>query len=455
MLPSRILIANRGEIACRIIDTCRKLGIETVAVYSSADARAKHVRAADRSVLIGDSAVAQSYLNAGAVIDAAIKSCADAIHPGYGFLSENAGFARQVVQNGLLWIGPPAESIDLMGNKIRARELMAACDVPVIPGSIGAIDDDADAHEIARAIGYPVVLKPAAGGGRTDMTIVRDADKLSAAITATRNRALQNLVCDEIVLERHIEHARHIEIQILGLNRGEVIAIGDRDCSVQRRQQKVLEESPAPRISDTQRKLLSDMAVRAAEAVDYRGAGTIEFVMDVDSGEFYFLDMNTRLQVEHPVTEMVTGLDIVQEQILVASGEESSLGVGAPIESNGHSIEFRVYAEDPVLFLPGPGRVLEWVEPVGGGIRVDSGYEVGDLVTPYYDPLMAKVIVWGRDRSEAMLQLHAAVQEFRIVGPKSNLALLAEILDSDDFYTGDYDTSLLSRLRAPLAHRNN
>jgi len=445
-VPESVLIANRGEIARRIGRTARRLGVRVVAVYSEADAGLPFVAEADAAVLIGPAAPALSYLNAGAILAAARQSGATAIHPGYGFLAENAEFARMVTDAGLIWIGPPPEAIERMGDKISARNLMAAAGVPVAPGSTEPVADVAAAVAAAAQIGYPVMIKAAAGGGGIGMSAAANADQLRTGFETARSRAERFFGSSAILLERCIAHARHVEVQILGLADGSVIAVGERDCSVQRRHQKVAEETPSPGVSPDLRAAMLAAAVAAGTAVGYRGAGTVECLVDTQTGEFVFLEMNTRLQVEHPVTEMVTGIDLVEQQLRIADGSEPSFDVSA-VTSHGHAVEFRIYAEDPVRFLPSPGVITQWREPAGAGVRVDAGYGAGNTVTPHYDPLLAKLIVHGADRDQALARARDAVGAFEVTGPKTNLPFHAELLSNQDFVSGDYDTSVVSRLR--------
>jgi acetyl-CoA carboxylase biotin carboxylase subunit len=441
-----VLIANRGEIARRIIATARRLGIRSVAVYSEADAGLPFVREADQAVLIGPPPPAQSYLDAGAVLTAARQSAAAAVHPGYGFLSENAAFAHRVQAEGLTWVGPTPDAIEQMGDKINARNLMHRAGIPVALGSTEPVTDAAAALAEAERIGYPVMVKAAAGGGGIGMSAAAGPEELQTAFETARTRAERFFGSPAILLERFVERARHVEVQIMGLADGRVVALGERDCSVQRRHQKVAEETPSPGVGPQVRGRLLAAGVRAGEAVGYRGAGTVEFLLDVRTQEFVFLEMNTRLQVEHPVTELVTGIDLVEQQFLVAAGEPvgfDPLGV-APV---GHAVEFRVYAEDPVRFLPSPGAITEWSPPAGPGIRVDAGYEVGNTVTPFYDPLLAKLCVHGGTRDEALGRAREAVGAFRLAGPKTNLPFHADLLTSEAFVSGDYDTSVVAGLR--------
>jgi acetyl-CoA carboxylase biotin carboxylase subunit len=441
-----VLVANRGEIARRVIATARRLGIRSVAVYSEADAGLPFVREADEAVLIGPPPPAQSYLDAGAILAAARQTAAAAIHPGYGFLSENATFARQVQAEGLTWVGPTPEAIGQMGDKINARNLMHRAGVPVALGSTEPVTDPSAALAEAERIGYPVMVKAAAGGGGIGMSAATGPEELQTAFETARTRAERFFGSPAILLERFIERARHVEVQIMGLADGRVVALGERDCSVQRRHQKVAEETPSPGVGPEVRERLLAAGVRAGEAVAYRGAGTVEFLLDVRKQEFVFLEMNTRLQVEHPVTELVTGIDLVEQQFLIAAGEPvgfDPLGV-AP---EGHALEFRVYAEDPVRFLPSPGAITEWEQPAGPGIRVDAGYEAGNTVTPFYDPLLAKLCVHGGTRDEALGRAREAVAAFRLAGPKTNLPFHADLLANEPFVSGDYDTSVVAGLR--------
>jgi acetyl-CoA carboxylase biotin carboxylase subunit len=422
------------------------MGIRAIAVYSDADADLPYVSEADQAVHIGPAQPARSYLDAAALLAAAAKTGAAAVHPGYGFLAENADFAAQVLAAGLTWVGPSPEAIEQMGDKIRARNLMEKAGVPVAPGTREPVTDVATAVLEAERVGYPVMVKAAAGGGGIGMGAAADEAGLRAAFETARSRAERFFGSPEILLERFVAHARHVEVQILGLAGGRVLALGERDCSVQRRHQKVAEETPSPGVSAALRERMLAAAVQAGKAVGYRGAGTVECLVDTDAGSFVFLEMNTRLQVEHPVTELVTGIDLVEQQFLIASGEPPSFDP-ASVTPEGHAIELRVYAEDPVRFLPGPGTITEWEEPAGAGVRVDAGYRAGNTVTPFYDPLLAKLCVHGADREQALDRARAAVAAFRITGPKTNLAFHADLLTSTEFVAGDYDTSLVSKLR--------
>jgi acetyl-CoA carboxylase biotin carboxylase subunit len=439
-----VLVANRGEIARRVIRTARRLGIRAVAVYSEADAQLPFVAEADEAVLIGPANPAQSYRNAEAILAAAKATGAQAVHPGYGFLSENAEFARSVQDHGLTWIGPGPEAIGAMGDKINARNLMAAAGVPVAPGTVEPVSTVAAALAEAARIGYPIMVKAAAGGGGMGMAVAPHADRLGVEFDKVRAFAERMFGDGSVLLERYFPRVRHVEIQILGLADGTVLALGERECSVQRRNQKLLEESPSPAVDPQLRERMQRAAVRAGEAVGYRNAGTVECLLDPSTGDFFFLEMNTRLQVEHPVTECVYGIDLVEEQFRVASGQPPTFG---PLTPHGHAIELRINAEDPLRFLPGPGAVTTWVEPTGEGVRVDAGYAAGTTVTPHYDSLLAKLIVSGPDRATAIDRARAAVAGFQIAGPKCNLPFFAELLDNPEFLAGSYDTGIVGRMR--------
>ncbi|HTJ36593.1 MAG TPA: biotin carboxylase N-terminal domain-containing protein [Dactylosporangium sp.] len=442
-----LLVANRGEIARRIIRTARRLGIRTIAVYSEADAGLPFVLEADEAVLLGPANPAQSYRNTEAILTAAKTTGAEAIHPGYGFLSENAAFAATVADNGLIWVGPGPGAIDAMGDKINARNLMAAAGVPVAPGTTDPARTVDEALEAAGEIGYPVMVKAAAGGGGMGMAVANDADALRTEYDRVRAFAERMFGDGSVLIERYFPRVRHIEVQILGLCDGRVVALGERECSVQRRNQKLVEETPSPALSPGKRAELLAAAVRAGEAVGYRNAGTVECLFDPAGDEFFFLEMNTRLQVEHPVTEAVFGVDLVEEQLRIASGLAPTFDPDA-LTVTGHAIEVRVNAEDPKRFLPGPGAITAWVEPSGDGVRVDAGYSAGNVVTPSYDSLMAKLVVHGADRADALERLRAAVAGFEVAGPKVNLPFFAELLDNPEFISGDYDTGIVGRMRA-------
>ena len=422
-----VLVANRGEIARRIIRTVQRMGLKAVAVHSEADAKLPYVREADESVAIGPAAPAQSYRDVEALLEAARQTGAQAVHPGYGFLAEDAAFASRVQKAGLVWVGPSPEAIEAMGDKIRARNLVAEAGVPVSRGTTRPVGDVEEAVRSAHDIGYPVMLKASAGGGGMGMAVADDEGALRVELERVRGFAQRMFGDPSVLLERFFPRVRHVEVQVLGLADGRVVALGERDCSVQRRNQKVAEETPSPAVTPELREQLFAAAVRAGEAVGYRNAGTVECLLDADSGEVVFLEMNTRLQVEHPITEMVTGIDLVEQQLLVAAGRPVTFDPDA-VPVAGHALELRVNAEDPVRFLPGPGLITAWEEPHGPGIRVDSGYTVGNTVTPHYDSLMAKLVVHGADRAETLDRARAAVAAFRVEGPKCNLPFFAELL---------------------------
>jgi acetyl-CoA carboxylase biotin carboxylase subunit len=441
-----LLVANRGEIARRVLRTARELGVRTIAVHSEVDSALPFVKEADEAVLLGAAPPAESYLDIAKVLEAAARTNAAAIHPGYGFLAESAEFAQAVIDAGLGWVGPAPESIVSMGDKINARNLMEAAGVPVAAGTHEPIQDVEAAVVAAKDIGYPLMVKASAGGGGIGMGVARDETELRTAFETARSRAERFFGSPSILLERYIENARHVEIQVVGLTDGRVVALGERDCSVQRRHQKVAEETPSPGVGAELRQRMLDGAVRAGEAVGYLGAGTVECLVDPAAQDYVFLEMNTRLQVEHPITELVTGVDLVQEQLLVAAGDPPARL--DQITATGHAIELRVYAEDPKRFLPSPGDITVWEEPIGEHVRVDAGYTAGTTITPYYDPLLAKLCVWGADRDEAIARAKDAVAGFRIEGPKTNLAFFTELLESAPFTSGDYDTAIIERIRS-------
>lgn len=438
----KILIANRGEIALRIIKTCQKMGIETVAVYSEADKDMPFVTEATASYNIGAAPVSQSYLNIEAILNVARKEKVDAIHPGYGFLSENAEFAQTVEDEGIKYIGPDPETIKLMGDKILSRKTMATAGVPVVPGSNEGIKTLEEACRLAETMEYPVMLKASSGGGGIGMVRCENEQALIKAYEPTRARAKAYFGSDEVFVEKFISDARHIEVQIFGDHHGNRVTLFERDCSIQRRHQKVIEESPSPFLSDTTKNLMFQTALAAAEAVQYKNAGTIEFIVD-EHENFYFLEMNTRLQVEHPVTEEITGIDLVKWQILVANGEKLPLGQES-IQSSGHAIEFRLYAENPKTFLPSPGKieVLDWDK--GEGVRVDYGYVSNSVVTPYYDPMIAKCIIYGASRDEAIGRAKLFFANLKIEGIRTNAPLFIEVLKEEDFLKGRYTTNFLA-----------
>jgi len=438
-----VLIANRGEIALRILRACRGLGLRTVAVHSEADADAPYVAQADRALCIGPPPAGQSYLNQASILFAAKVSGAQAIHPGYGFLSENAGFAARVEEAGLTFIGPSAACIRMMGDKVAAKHAMRAAGVPCVPGPDSALPaDPAAIQAIAAEIGYPVIIKAAGGGGGRGMRVVTEPDGLLDALSLTREEARRSFANPEVYIEKFLSHPRHVEIQVLADSHGGALSLGSRDCSLQRRNQKVIEEAPAPGIDPGQ---LADLGARCAEAcrrIGYRGVGTFEFLYE--SGRFYFIEMNTRLQVEHPVTEMTTGIDIVQQQIRVARGERLTL-TQDDIGCTGHAMECRINAEDPDSFTPAPGRIGEWVVPGGFGVRVDSHAGAGYRVPPYYDSMIAKLIVHGRDRADALDRMRLALAEMRVGGIATNLPLHRQILDEPGFVAGGFDIHHLER----------
>lgn len=442
-----LLVANRGEIAARIFRTANQLGMRTVAVYSDADADLPFVADADEAVRIGPPPPAESYLAADAILAAAAHTGADAVHPGYGFLSESADFAESVTAAGMTWVGPPPAAMRAMSDKVDARNTMAAAGVPVLPGSNDPVHEVSDALAEAASIGYPVMVKASAGGGGIGMAIATDSDQLRSAFDTARTRAERFFAHPALLVEKYVAQARHIEVQILGLADGTVVALGERDCSVQRRHQKVAEESPSPGVSDALRERLAAIAVAAGEAVGYRNAGTVEMLLDAATGEIWFLEMNTRLQVEHPVTEAVTGLDLVAEQLRIADGLPPTFGTAAPTPS-GHALEMRVYAEDPVKFLPRPGMIERWEEPNGTHIRVDAGYRAGVKVTPFYDPLIAKLVVWGATRDEMLARARTAVSEFHISPVKNNLPFFTELLAEPRFIDGGYTTGIIDTMRS-------
>ncbi|HJP36034.1 MAG TPA: acetyl-CoA carboxylase biotin carboxylase subunit [Gammaproteobacteria bacterium] len=437
----KVVIANRGEIALRILRACRELGIKTVAVHSSADRDLKHVRLADESVCIGPPIPAESYLNVPAILSAAEVTDAVAIHPGYGFLSENADFAERVERSGFIFIGPKPETIGLMGDKLSAIKAMKAVGIPCVPGSEAALDDDMQSNmKVARAIGYPVILKAAGGGGGRGMRVVHGEAALSGAIGLTRREALAAFQNDAVYVEKFLEHPRHIEIQVLADGSGNVVHLGERDCSMQRRHQKVIEEAPAPGIDDQTRKLMGERCVEACRAIGYRGAGTFEFLYQ--DGEFYFIEMNTRVQVEHPVTEMVTGIDIVKEQLSIAAGKTLSF-TQADVALRGHAIECRINAEDPVSFRPSPGTVQLFHPPGGPGIRIDSHLYDGYTVPPYYDSLIAKLIAHAESREAAFARMSNALMEIVIEGIETNLPLHRDLIHDAAFAAGGTDIHYL------------
>lgn len=446
---SKVLIANRGEIAVRIIRACRELGIRTVAVYSEADREAMHTELADEAVCIGPSKASESYLNKQQILSAAVLTKAEAIHPGFGFLSENSQFAEMCEACHITFVGPKSQTIDEMGNKIHARQLMKKAGVPVIPGSDGAIVDVKQALDIANQVGYPVMLKAAAGGGGKGIRKVLSEAELPGAFASAQQEAKAAFGNDEMYLEKIIYPARHIEVQVLGDKYGNVLHFGERDCSLQRNNQKVLEESPSVVISETNREKLGKIAVKAAKAVSYENAGTIEFLMDL-SGQFYFMEMNTRIQVEHPITEMVTGVDLVKKQIEVAAGEKLTIKQ-EDIKLRGHAIECRINAENPAFhFAPAPGKIENLLLPSGGmGLRVDSAMYSGYAIPPFYDSMIAKIIVHGQTRFEALMKMQRALGELVTDGITTNAEFQMDLISHPNVIAGDYDTSFLQETFLP------
>lgn len=440
----KILVANRGEIAVRIIRTCQEMGIKAVAVYSEADRHALHVKLADEAVCIGSPQPARSYLNIPNIISAAEMKGVEAIHPGYGFLAENPYFAEICEKQGFTFIGPPASAIEEMGAKARARELMMRSGVPVVPGSPGLLTRDKEIIEIAEKIGYPVIIKASAGGGGRGMRIAWNSQELEKAVRTARAEAEAAFGDGGIYLEKYLIEPRHVEIQILADRFGKVVYLGERDCSVQRRHQKLIEETPCPVLTSELREEMGTAAVRAAQAVNYVGAGTVEFLLDRE-GNYYFIEMNTRIQVEHPVTEMVTGIDLIAEMIKIAAGEPLSFNQ-EDIKPNGTALECRINAEDPNLnFRPCPGVIKSYMPPGGFGVRVDSGVYQGYSIPPYYDSLIAKLITWGRNRHEVIERMKRALREFQIEGVETTIPFLLRILENQDFIKGAINTNFIQR----------
>ena len=440
----KILVANRGEIALRVICACKELGIATVAVYSEADRNALHVRYADEAVCIGPARSSESYLNIPHVISAAEITNVDAIHPGYGFLSENANFAQVCEASEITFIGPKPEVIEMMGEKDRARREMASAGLPTIPGSVGVVEGEEQLAKEAERIGYLLILKAAAGGGGRGMRVVRNNGELLSAYQTARSEAQQSFGTPDVYMEKFLEHPRHIEMQVLGDQHGKVIHLGERECTIQRRHQKLLEESPSPVMDAKRRKELGAKVVKAMEDIGYTNAGTIEFLMDED-GSIYFIEMNTRIQVEHPVTEFVTGVDLVKAQIRIAAGEKLEDAAGA-ISFTGHSIECRINAEDPETFVPSAGRITTFQPPGGTGVRVDSAAYTDAIIPPYYDSLVAKLIVKGRDRNEAISRMRRALEMFAIEGIKTSIPLHRKILADPDFVAGKFNTHFIEKI---------
>lgn len=442
----KVLIANRGEIALRIHRACREMGIKTVAVHSTADADAMHVRLADEAVCIGPAPARDSYLNKAAIISAATITGADAIHPGYGFLSENADFAGMVEEHEITWIGPSPDHIRLMGDKVTAKKAAVEAGLPIVPGSPGAVDTMEEAYSVADQTGFPVLIKASAGGGGRGMKVANSRDELAEAWSTARTEAQNAFGNPEVYMEKYLGNPRHIEIQILADNHGNVVHLGERDCSLQRRHQKVLEEAPSPALNGEERERIGNVASAAMRRLGYRNAGTIEFLYE--DGEFFFIEMNTRLQVEHPVTEAITGLDLVREQLRIANG--APLGYSqSDITFSGHAIECRINAEDPETFCPCPGQINEFHPPGGLGVRVDSGLFAGARVPPHYDSMIAKLIVHGTSRNECLMRLRRALGEFVVGGIDTTIPLHRRLLENSDFQNGAYDIRWLEQFLSP------
>jgi acetyl-CoA carboxylase biotin carboxylase subunit len=455
----KILISNRGEIACRVIRACRDMNIETVAVYSDADSDALHVRMADQAFHIGAPPSSESYLRGDKIIAAAKKAGAEAVHPGYGFLSENANFVREVTNAGITFIGPPPEAMEALGGKISARKIAIDAGVPVVPGTTEPLKSLEDAQATANEVGFPVMLKASAGGGGKGMRLVNSADELRSAYDNARSESLASFGDDAVYIEKAVARPRHIEIQVFSDTHGNHVHLGERECSIQRRHQKVIEEAPSPINSEELRSAMGECAVKVAQAVNYIGAGTVEFlVSDVDRS-FYFLEMNTRLQVEHPVTELITGIDLVREQINVAAGKPLSFSQ-SDIKLNGHAIECRIYAEDPDSnFMPSPGRIVRLRVPHGPGIRDDGGVYEGSEVSIFYDPMISKFAVWGRDREEAIDRMRRGLDEYQIRGIKTTLSFFRDVIRDEVFINGNLDTGFIPafdmRRRESIAERED
>ena len=439
---TKLLIANRGEIALRIHRACHELGIKTVAVHSTADADAMHVRLADEAVCIGPPAASDSYLNVANIISAAEITHADAIHPGYGFLSENAQFAEIVELHNIIWVGPKPEHIRVMGDKVEAKRTAAKLGLPLVPGSPGPLESIEEAKQVAAEIGYPVLIKAASGGGGRGMKVVPSEDQLESLMMQAASEARAAFGDDTVYMEKYLSDPRHIEFQVFGDGDGQAIHLGERDCSIQRRHQKLLEEAPSPVISAEQRAEMGGIVADAMAAMGYRGAGTIEFLYE--EGQFYFIEMNTRLQVEHPVTEMITGIDLVREQIRIAQGDGLTCRQDQ-IRLHGHAIECRINAEDPQTFAPSPGLVKNYVAPGGMHVRIDSGLYAGYRVPPYYDSMIGKLIVYGADREECIRRLRRALEEFVVEGMKTTVPLHQRVIDTPEFAAGDYTIKWLER----------
>lgn len=444
----KILVANRGEIALRVMKSIREMGIKTVAVYSEADRNSPHVRYADEAVCIGEAASKQSYLRGDKIVEVAKKLGADGIHPGYGFLSENADFAKLVADSGITFIGPSPQAIEIMGSKLAAKEAAKQFNIPMVPGSKGAISNLSEATEICATIGYPVLIKASAGGGGKGMRVVNSADELQEQMQRAQSEASNAFGDGSVFIEKYVGSPKHIEVQILGDNYGNIVYLFERECSVQRRHQKVIEEAPSSCLTPEKRKAIGEAAVLVGKSCSYTGAGTVEFLVD-EHLNFYFLEMNTRLQVEHPVTEMITGVDLVKEQIKIARGEKLSFSQ-ADLTFRGHAVELRVYAEDPANhFLPDIGKLQKYKKPEGPGVRVDDGYEEGMDIPIYYDPMLAKLIAYGNNRAEAIERLLRAINEYEVVGVKTTLSFGKFVLTHPDFTSGKFDTNFVAKNYLP------
>jgi acetyl-CoA carboxylase biotin carboxylase subunit len=447
----KILIANRGEIALRIICACKELGIKTVAVYSEPDRNSLHVRFADEAICIGPARPGESYLNIPAVISAAEITNAEAIHPGYGLLSENANFAHVCESSGLKFIGPPSEVIRMMGEKEKARQAMKRCGVPILPGSDGIIANEAEALEWAQQVGFPVIVKASAGGGGRGMRIIRSAEELPHMFASAHAEAAAAFGNGDLYMEKFIERPRHIEFQVLADEHGNVVSLGERDCSVQRRHQKLIEESPSPAVTPEVRKKINAVLEKTMKEIGYQNAGTVEFLMDED-GSLHFIEMNTRIQVEHPVTEFVTGVDLVKAQLQIASGAKLSDIISLPIVPKGHAIECRINAEHPEKFTPSAGKITVFHTPGGNGVRVDTAQYQDGVVPPYYDSLIAKLIVYGRDRTEALARMNRALDMFIVEGIHTSIPLHKRVLAEPDFVAGKFDTKFMERFMPQKKH---
>ncbi len=446
---NKVLVANRGEIAIRIMRTCREMDIATVAVFSEADRTSMHVRYANEAYYIGTAPSKESYLKAEKIIEVALESGADAVHPGYGFLSENAEFARLCKQNNIIFIGPSPEVIETMGDKIEARKTMINAGIPVVPGTTEAISSEEDAIEIISKVGLPVMIKASSGGGGKGMRLVHEASEIITAVRGARSEALSSFGDDAVYIEKYVSSPHHIEFQVLGDHHGNIIHLFERECSIQRRHQKMVEETPSTLMTPELREQMGKHAVEAAQAVNYVGAGTIEFLVDNDLN-YYFLEMNTRLQVEHPITERVTGIDLVKQQILVAEGNELKLKQ-ENLKQQGHAIECRVYAEDSDNnFMPSPGRIHSITQPLGLGVRTDGYVYEGYEIPIHYDPMISKLIVWAQNRDEAIKRMKRALYEYKITGVKTSLKFLEKIMDSEDFKSGNYDTTFIEKNKDKL-----